>query len=469
MRKQINYKQKLTLNALATILIMPLGLISVPIYTKSLSSGDYGMFTFFFTVINFTQPFIGLGTGTSFSRDFSGLNSLLRSKSYFTVFNFKLLNSILFALIFLILNQSFQILPSEIENISLLIIGYFLVLPIEPLQNRFLRVAGKIKLLSLIKICEAYIYVFIAYFVLVLFDKGTSEILIALLLAHLIRIIIVQIKVSEIIGFTIKTFDKQLLKEYLKFGLSTLPSSLSTFIVDLTDRFIIVFFLGTKELAYYTVAYTLMFIPKFSSNILNFILFEEYNQLRVKKQVDKANELIKNSIEIFLMATLGCYPIILFFGQRIITIFASEEYSQNSYVPTNILFFGFIFFGLYSLLNKILLSEGNKKVLINTWAIALPINIIINISFVKTYGIIAASTATLISYMIIFIYSLHKSKFKDFGFKLKWDEIIIPIVLIITMGTLKLLGLDLLSWIASFIYLLGLGYFILFKKLKNFS
>ena len=90
----------------------------------------------------------------------------------------------------------------------------------------------------------------------------------------------------------------------MKFGLPTLPSSLSFWFVNLSDRYIISFFVGAGLLGAYTASYTIGSIPRMISAILNFILLIAISELYEKGLFDQVKNHLKYALKYFQDITL---------------------------------------------------------------------------------------------------------------------------------------------------------------------
>ena len=107
---------------------------------------------------------------------------------------------------------------------------------------------------SIFLLIQTYLGVFIvSYFAIKGF--GINIAALGLLIANLITFFIMITFIISNIGFKIPKFRN--IREYLSFGLPTIPSNFSYWIVDSSDRYIIGIILGTAFVGYYSPGYTL--------------------------------------------------------------------------------------------------------------------------------------------------------------------------------------------------------------------
>ena len=118
------------------------------------------------------------------------------------------------------------------------------------------------------------------FIILKFFDGDLVDIAYSLLLFKVLLIVYLSFYFKSKIYFT--NVNTIILKKYLKFGLPTLPSSISFWFVNLSDRYIISFFAGASLLGAYTASYTIGSIPRVISSIITFILLIAISNLYEK-------------------------------------------------------------------------------------------------------------------------------------------------------------------------------------------
>jgi O-antigen/teichoic acid export membrane protein len=395
-----SYLSKLGVKTFSQLLIAPVGLLTVPLYTTYLSKEEYGLYGMFFTLINFIQPFVGLGLGTAFSKNYYKIDSLQHKQaSYYSVFYFRLLTGLLL-IPFVFLLRNWLIANFFLENIEIFyaLLVCLVILPIEPIQNRFFRSSGRVNLLSILLVLEAYLYLALAYLVLTHLGSITS-LIIVLAIARILRIFLVQLYISKIIGFAL-SWDNSLLASFIKFGVITVPFSIGIWIIDLSDRFFIGSYLDMANLGFYQVANSLVFIPKFISGILGVILFEQYSKLMQKNRESAARKVISDSANILFHCFIWITILLLFEGRAVLSFISSDDYAEAAFLPMLILVTGTFVFGIFGIMAQVLVYSGQKKELLGIWNLGFVVNLIFNMIFITRYGIIVCAISTLLAYIL---------------------------------------------------------------------
>jgi len=181
-------------------------------------------------------------------------------------------------------------------------------------------------------------------------------------------------------------------------------------LLNVSDRYIIDYFLTDKDLGTYSAIYDLLYkgISLLYAPILAAgfpIMTKKYNSGDKKGAIRFLNKLIVFETLIFLVIFVSAYFLKGFFIERIIGIVVTEQ-SVELVIP---IIFGAFIWQLAMLVHKPLEFELKTKVMLLFSFIALLVNVALNIVFIPEYGIVFASYSTLacalvyLSLTIIFI------------------------------------------------------------------
>tara|TARA_B100000676_G_scaffold313237_1_gene392581 strand:+ start:2151 stop:3611 length:1461 start_codon:yes stop_codon:yes gene_type:complete len=409
-------------NAWADLILMPLLFIRMPILTKNLAPEEYGLWGLVFTTCSLSLTLTSLGLGSALSRFLPSNKSKENiQEGFYSVLIIKTLLSLFLSISFFVLSQIFI---SDFDNNSELVkITSLLILltTIQPVYSRLLKIFRKIKTLSTLKIIEGYGLV-ILYASILLNGYGLIHLLYSYLLVKTGIIIFLIIYLWPKTGIKWPKFT--LLKEYFSYGLPTLPSSISFWIVNLSDRYIIVYLLGASSLGIYSAAYVIGSIPHMVSSLINFIMLVALSELYDKGEIEKVKAHLRYSAKYYFGLTIPFIFGSIICSKELLRILSTEEISSNGWFIVPIIAIAYLFLGIYNLLNYILLITKKTKILAVVWIIAMPLNIILNILIIPYYGLIGAAITTALSYFIAMcvtaFFSLKELTFSiDIGFILK--------------------------------------------------
>ena len=391
-------------------------LFLVPLYTRYLLSDDYGLVDLFQTYITLFIPILTLKVDSAL---FRFLVDKRDNKNEIG----KVLSNIIFILLLgTIFTITIGILLFKFIDVkfSNYVIINLIILMISNSLLQLLRGLGRTKDYSVASIITAFITLITNIWLIIFLHRGAESILISSSIANIFCIIYVILKAHIIKLVNFKYIEKKEIKDILKYTLPMIPNSLSWWIVNVSDRTIISFFLGIAYNGIYTIA------CKFS-NILNSI----YSVFHMSWQETAILHINDNDNEQFFSDMIN--KLVMFFSSISILIMCilplfydfliGKEYlSSYNYIP--ILLYANSWNVLISLIGGIYVAKKRTKEVANTTIISAIINLIIHICLIKFIGLYAACISTLISYMIMAIYRYFDSK-KYVNYKLNIRSIII--------------------------------------------
>ena len=474
------FVQRIGLIGLSNILIALSSLILLPILTKNLSINDYGIWVQINVTIALVSNIANLGLFYSMLRFLSVEKDKKRiQEGFYSIGIIVLLSSFCISAFLFLFSENIgnALLNSNIGVARLLsIIVFFACLNL--LLLNFFRTFQEMKKYSAFLLIQNYLGVSIISY-LAITGFGIFVLSLGLLFAYLITfLIMISLVISEI-GFKYPSFKN--LREYLFFGLPTIPSNLSYWIVDSSDRYVIGILLGTIFVGYYAPGYTLgnmimMIVAPFSF-LLPAILPKYYEENNIEQVI----LYLKYSLKYFLMFAIPSVFILSILSKPILMILTTSQIALNGYLITPFVALSALLYGIYAILSNVIILEKKTKILGIIWAVAAVLNLSLNIAFVQYFGILGAAAITLIAYIFALaltgfkVHKLFKFDF-DFVFILKSlvASILISFIIILINPTdiLSILITSLISIIIYFILLLFLKSFkkeefILFRKFVN--
>jgi O-antigen/teichoic acid export membrane protein len=377
-------------------------LVLLPYLTNNLTSVDYGVFVQFSTTITILPAIAILGLPYSFVRYMSA--SKCREDIQKSFYSIALLIAIVSIIIGILLCIGSVTIANSIFNGNITV---GLLLPITIIFSAFillfydvLRTFRKDKIYSLFTIFQAYLTVIIV--VLFLFKGHNIQgAVLGILFAQIIIFCLMLIIIINIIGFTRPSFHG--LKKYLKFGIPTIPSNLSTWILDASDRYIINFFIGLSFVGYYSGGYLL-------GNLINVLLSPFFTILLPILSIyysigDKFNikRYLNHSIKLFLVVAIPITFILSVLSKNLLLLLATPEIAVQGHFITPIVAVGGIFYGLYGIITQIIVLEHKTKLTGKIWIISAVLNVLIDVTMGYVFGIIGIAISTLLIFMFAFL------------------------------------------------------------------
>ena len=234
---------------------------------------------------------------------------------------------------------------------------------------------------------------FNVYFIVYL-KMGVLGMLYGNLIAAISLTVFLVIPVMIQVGFR---FSRTKLKHMLQFSIPMIPGAFANFIVLVSDRYMVKAFGSLADAGIYSLSYKFSTIPH---NFLTVPFFQIWSVRRFELFKQDDSEVIMGKIITYFMFFLVFIGLgISVLAKEVIQLMADEKYwSAHQYIP--ILILSYIVFGLFNhFVTPILISK--KTHLISYIDVSNGIiTILLNLVFIKYYGIYGAAFATLISYFL---------------------------------------------------------------------
>lgn len=202
-----------------------------------------------------------------------------------------------------------------------------------------------------------------------------------------------------------KLFNREYWKYALGFNIPLLAYYLSQIVFNQSDRIMISHMVGTDKAAIYGVAYSLAMIMTFVLNSINGAYVPWlYNQYKLKKYTE--NRTIGNYIAILLAIMI--LPIV-WFAPEVLSIMAGDQYYEARWIvpPVSMSLFTYLYV-VYSTNFEFFYEE--KKALVRASIGSAIINVVLNAIFIPKVGYLAAGYTTLASYILFAIYNYCEMK-----------------------------------------------------------
>ena len=390
----------------------------VPIYTHYLITSDYGYADLIQTYVALLAPIVILRFDSAVFRfliDYRDnekeKNEIISSSTLLIILQIAVL-----LIMFCIVNYfiKFNYWLAIIINIVFVSLSSYLL--------QLTRGIGKNIDYSVASIISAIITIIMNIALIVTLKYNASSILYASAIANTFCSLYLILKNKLYKYIKGKSFNKNILKEMLRYSLPMIPDGLSWWVVNVSDRTIISILIDTAANGIYAVS------SKFS-NILSSI-FQIFNMSWQESASIHINDddrdvfftdILNKTYVIFYslcILILVCMPFVFY-------IFIGKEYGlAYYYIP--FLLLGNLFNALANITGGVYIAKKETKKVARTTIMAAIINVIINLLLTNRFGLYAAAFSTLISYIIVALYRYVDVK-KYVNIKLDYKVFIISI------------------------------------------
>ncbi len=384
------------------------GIILLPIYTNYFSVSDYGKLGLILIIIVLFSQSLILGQNLAIIRYNNSIE-----------FNSKI-KSILFSLIvlviaiigvFILVSNLFLVrvsgwfgeisLYKDYLNIAIYIIAF------TTFNNLLL---GKIRAdddslsYTLSGILKVFVMVGLSVYLIVDKGFGIGGVLYAQLAGEIIQTLVILPKI--LLQIKIK-LEYRILIDAVKFGFPLIFSAMAINLLNGSDRFIIKFYSGDKELGLYELGYrvagviNMFIIMPFGLTIMP-LAYRLFRQEGDKEYYKK----LKTYVAFFLVwggLALSIY------GKELVELFAQQEsyYPASAVVPLIVL--AYIIYGISLISSFGMYLTGNNKYAAYITLLSAGLNICLNLWLVPIYGMFGAAVNTVIAFAVLDLLSIAAS------------------------------------------------------------
>ena len=417
-----------------TNLIVPLkGLILLPIIIKALGASGYGVWAQVCVTLGLINPIADLTLSYTFVRFFAGVKDKREIQNAFfsiliTVFCW---SSLIALILFFLATPIANVLFNDANAIDIVKLTAVIV-PFSTINTPllfFFRTYRQMKTFSALTLLQSFgEMAAIAYFVLSGF--GVFGAVISLLIVRIFMdVVMLGIIVSQI-GIKIPNFSN--IRSYLKFGVPLIPSQLSSWVVNSSDRYVIVFFMGITSVGIYSAAYGIGSIITMFAAPLGLVLVPALSKSYDEGKIEEVKNLLAYSLKYLLMLSIPSAFGLSILAKPILLIMTTPEFVTHGRLIVPFVALSMVVLSFYGVAAHVISLVKKTRILGIIWIIAGLVNLSLNIIFVPKIGILGAAITTLIAFGIVTTVTAYLS-FKYITFDIDWIFILKTIVASIVM------------------------------------
>ena len=407
-----------------------ISLLILPILTTYLTTSEYGNYDLVVTIVSFIVPVITLQIQQAAFRNLIAKRGDGDSQRRIVV------TSILFVVFVSFISAPITFLVFylyKFDNvinicICIMVFGESLYL----LTGQIIRGLGKnVTYTAGVVTYSVVNFAGVVIFILAL-RLGLMGVILSVTVAYLLSAVLLFTRTLSLCGFKLKDASLNELKELLIFSSPIVPSSISLWVVNLSDRILVIHYLGSSINGIYAVANK---IPTLFATLYN-VFNLAWTETAAKAADEERNpEKYYSSMFSFLFTFLGGIMLLVFALIPVFyKIFINTQF-HGAHMHTVILCFGVFFNSIVAFYASIYIAIRRTKQIGVSSAVGAILNFFINILLIRHIGLYAASISTALSYFIIMMVR-GVSLQKVLKLSYKWNEIIIGSILFAVSGIL---------------------------------
>lgn len=209
-------------------------------------------------------------------------------------------------------------------------------------------------------------------------------------------------------------FWKEMLREAVPFGLTTMSGTLYTYV----DSILLSLIQGNEVVGWYSAAYRIMLLTLFIPISINYAIFPIMSKLYSDSSKETLQMIYETYFKLMLIVgiPLGAGTTVL--ANKIVLLILGQGYAQ-SVIALQILIWTMVFTFAAASFVQVLQAVNKQSAITKISIICLIINIILNLIVIPKYSYIGASYVTLITEIILVSYIFFISSKLGYGIDLK--------------------------------------------------
>lgn len=383
-----------------------ISILILPIFTRYLSPQDYGIAAILSVTATLISGLTELGLPSGISRFFRH-ESLEKQRQLISTAQIAMtVLTIIIAFISVPLSRPLSVLFFRTPDYSYLIILTFITIPlnkiiIAPLMR--IRLEDRVAIFTAINTSKAVIMIILNFTLIVFLKRGVNGLFEGPFITALIYAIFIGI-------YSLKTnglyFSKSLLYKILPFSIPFALNSVSVWIINWADRFILVKMTNLSEVGLYNLGYSVgMFILlPVGAFVTAWSTF--YMSVGKKRNAKEIYSLIFNHYT-WIISFIALFIVV--FSRDYFSFFIASKF-QGAYLVVPVVTFAYMLRGNFTIASVGAYIKKKAKLILLVEFLAMIINVALMFLLIPKMGRMGAAWATLGSYIILPVLMIYFSR-----------------------------------------------------------
>ena len=387
--------------------------LAIPIYTRVFTPEQYGMYSITLAVVN-VMTLLNGWIGTSIIRFYPEYEQQQRLPAFnVTIWTTWFLSSGVILLGALALRPGIPLFQ-RLQHLFFWGLCLFPLLSAQNMNYHYLRIQKRPLGYTAAHLTLTVLTIGLNLTLIFVFHVGVEALLIGNILAILLVIPwLLRWTVNGHLALRPLRYEVPLLKKAVRYGIPLAFGNLSNWILHLSDRFLLEYFLGFATVGVYATSY---FLAERSMMILVNILFLGYWPFIVRLWEERGPEATHRAYRQLLstylaVATFAVF-LLSFLAHDVLRILLGKSF-VGGYVIVPWVASGFLLFGLQQLFQTgLIVHKTTRPVAVSIFLAGL-MNIGLNILMIPHWGMIGAAVASFLSYLFLnlMIFSFSRRRF----------------------------------------------------------
>lgn len=441
-------------------LLKGLSFLTVPIFSRLLSTADYGIFNSYLAYQCILFLIVGLAMHASlknarykFEEDFAKYNSGC------------ILIAVCSLMTWLVLGNIFYPLYGELVGFSRLVVNLLLLDSFGTALIQFFNVYVGLdyRYDSFLKLSAFNAVANLALSVVFILGVFPEERATGRILGNALPVIIIAVAIIRYFWRQAKPkFYPEYAKYAIRYSIPLIPHGISQVILSQFDRIMIKSIIGDAQAGIYSFGYNIFSILNVTVNSLDNVWGPWfYEKMAEKKYAD-----IRKYGDKYAFGMLLFSGMVMLGTPELVKLLGAREYWDAMYSVVPIVVGGYYMFLCTFPSYVEYYYEKTKFVALGT-GLAAVINMVLNLIYINKFGYLAAAYTTLVTYLLYFVFhyviawTVHKSCIFD------TKKLVVDIVLAAGVGAVSLCFIE--AWVIRWLLLLAVGVYALWWAEREFG
>lgn len=419
----------------------------MPLYTRVLTSSDYGIVDLIIQTSNLLIPIVSLGIANGVIR--FGLDKSIRKGEVFSVGLTVILGGFIIFLVFMPIVSKITYISGK----TVLIYLFVLMSILRTLCSQFVRAKEYVRLYAFDGLLSTFTTIVFNVLLLVVFKLGITGYVLAIVLSDFLSTVFLFTSAKLKRYVHVKFINKDLAKSMIKYSLPLIPSTIFWWMTNVSNRFIVAHVLGNEANGLFAVSYKIPTIIVLISNI-----FMDAWQMSAVTEEDKKSraKFFTKVFNVYQSILFLSASFIILFSKFITKILVSESfYLSWKYIP--LLVMATTFSCLVTFLGSVYMVEKKSYLTLSTTVVGAITNVVFTFLLINKFGVNGAAFATFISYFTVFL--IRANNTRNF-ITIKWNVPKLFMNTIIVLCQSIIMIFEIKYWVIYEIILVSLMTFI---------
>jgi O-antigen/teichoic acid export membrane protein len=395
------------LYTLGNVVRRSFSLITMPVFTRYLSTSGYGLLSIVGTVQNMLEVFYEMGMSSASTRFYYDCRDERERQALFgTLLVFSLAATLMLTVLLLatggwlwgVVGKDIPFYPYIVLTIGTVFLGNITVLPYV-----LFRVENQVPRFFRLSLIQTTLTVLCSVLFVVWLGLGP--------LGPVLATFIITMTFFGVYGYSLRgqvrlVFRWPIARRALAFGLPEIPLRWGSWALKVADRLILQHLTSLSVVAIYSVGYSVSKMPfDLVANAIHWAIVPFFFATATKESEVRSKAIFSRvaTYNVVVVAGLGLGTVL--FGRELIEILASAKYAEAEAVVPIIVAASFLQ-ALFYIPSKGIYLQRKTGYLLPLFTIPAGLNIALNFVLIPRFGMMGAAWATLVGYAVMIVLTL---------------------------------------------------------------